>query len=89
MKKELARMVAMVDEAMDQGSVWIVNWLKVPPRNFADVDEVVALSKAAAQKGGAYSTHLRDEGLTIMEAIEETIEISKRADMAGHSPTTK
>ena len=80
-KEELARMVAMVDEAMDQGAFGLSTGLKYLPGNFADVDEVVALSKAAAQKGGAYSTHLRDEGLTIMEAIEETIEISKRADI--------
>ena len=80
-KEELARMVAMVDEAMDHGAFGLSTGLKYLPGNFADVNEVVALSKAAAQKGGVYSTHLRDEGLTVMEAIEETIEIGKRADI--------
>ena len=80
-KEELARMLTMVDEAMDQGAFGLSTGLKYLPGNFADINEVVALSKAAAQKGGVYSTHLRDEGLTVKEAIEETIEIGKRADI--------
>ena len=80
-KEELNRMVKMVDEAMDQGAFGLSTGLKYLPGNFARIEEVIELSKAVAKKGGVYSTHLRDEGLTIMDAIEETIEISKKADI--------
>ena len=45
------------------------------------MNEVISLSKDAAEKGGVYSTHLRDEGIEIMAAIEETIEISQKANI--------
>ena len=80
-KEELNRMVKMVDEAMDQGAFGLSTGLKYLPGNFARIEEVIELSKAVAKKGGVYSTHLRDEGLTIMDAIEETIEISKKANI--------
>ena len=74
--KELNRMVKMVDEAMDQGAFGLSAGLKYLPGNFARIEEVIELSKAVAKRR-EYSTHLRDEGLTIMDAIEETIEIKK------------
>lgn len=80
-EEELNQMVNMVDKAMDQGAFGLSTGLKYLPGNFANSEEVIELSKAAAKKGGVYSTHLRDEGLTIMDAIEETIEISKKANI--------
>lgn len=79
--KELEEMINMTKEAMNEGAFGLSTGLKYLPGNFAELDEIIALSKQVAQKGGVYSTHLRDEGLHIMEAIEETIEISKQADI--------
>ncbi len=79
--EELSEMVEMVDRAMDEGAFGLSTGLKYLPGNFAALDEVIELSKAAAQKGGIYTTHLRDEGLKIMDAVEETLEISKQADI--------
>ena len=78
-EEELNQMVNMVDKAMDQGAFGLSTGLKYLPGNFANSEEVIELSKAAAKR--VYSTHLRDEGLTIMDAIEETIEISKKANI--------
>ena len=80
-KKELDRMIAMADQAMDEGAFGLSNGLKYLPGNFAKIDEVIALSRVVANKGGVYSTHLRDEGIAIMPAIEETIEIGKKANI--------
>lgn len=79
--EEMDRMVNMVDQAMEEGAFGLSTGLKYLPGAFAKIDEVILLSKAAANKGGIYSTHLRDEGIEIMEAIEETIEISKQANI--------
>ena len=80
-KKELDRMIAMADQAMDEGAFGLSTGLKYLPGNFAKIDEVIALSRVVANKGGVYSTHLRDEGIAIMLAIEETIEIGKKANI--------
>jgi dihydroorotase/N-acyl-D-amino-acid deacylase len=80
-KKELDRMKAMADQAMDEGAFGLSTGLKYLPGNFAKIDEVIELSKVIANKGGVYSTHLRDEGIAIMPAIEETIEIGKKANI--------
>lgn len=80
-EKELNRMIAMADKAMDEGAFGLSTGLKYLPGNFAKIDEVIALSRVVAHKGGVYSTHLRDEGIAIMPAIEETIEIGKKANI--------
>ncbi len=80
-EKELDRMKAMADQAMDEGAFGLSTGLKYLPGNFAKIDEVIALSRVVANKGGVYSTHLRDEGIAIMPAIEETIEIGKKANI--------
>ena len=80
-KKELDRMIAMADQAMDEGAFGLSTGLKYLPGNFAKIDEVIALSRVVANKGGVYSTHLRDEGIAIMPAIEETIEIGQKANI--------
>lgn len=80
-EKELNRMIAMADQAMDEGAFGLSTGLKYLPGNFAKIDEVISLSRVVANKGGVYSTHLRDEGIAIMPAIEETIEIGKKANI--------
>ena len=80
-EKELNLMIAMADQAMDEGAFGLSTGLKYLPGNFAKIDEVIALSRVVANKGGVYSTHLRDEGIAIMPAIEETIEIGKKANI--------
>src|SRR5207244_6455399 len=43
---------------------------------FASTDELVALAEAA---GGTYISHLRNEGDRLIEAVDELIEIARRA----------
>ncbi len=78
---ELARMRGMVARAMDEGAWGVSTGLKYLPGAFSDVDEVVALSEAAAEAGGIYTSHLREEGLGLLEGVSEAIEIGRRADI--------
>jgi dihydroorotase/N-acyl-D-amino-acid deacylase len=77
--EELARMRGMVAQAMDEGAWGISTGLKYLPGAFSDVDEVVALSEPAAEAGGIYTSHLREEGLGLLEGVSEAIEIGRRA----------
>ena len=78
---ELDEMRAMVARGMDDGAWGISTGLKYLPGAFSDVDEVVALSEVAAERGGFYTSHLREEGLRLLESVSEAIEIGRRADI--------
>ena len=79
--EELARMTAMVGQAMEEGAWGISTGLKYLPGAFSEVDEVVALSVPAGEAGGIYTSHLREEGLGLLEGVSEAIEIGRRADI--------
>ena len=83
-KKELAEMKKMVEQAMLEGAVGISTGLKYIPGAYAKIDEVIELAKAAQQYGGFYATHLREEGQGVLEAVQETIEIGKSAQIPVH-----
>ena len=76
---ELERMAALVDEAMAAGAFGLSTGLFGPPSGYAATDEVVALARVAARHGGAYHTHMRDEGVRIAEAVDEALAISAQA----------
>lgn len=78
---ELERMKAQVATAMSEGAYGISTGLKYLPGSFSKTDEVVALSRVAAQNGGIYTSHLREEGLEVMASVEEAIAISRDADI--------
>jgi len=77
--KELDRMQAMVAASMAAGAFGISTGLKYLPGAFSDVDEVVALSQVAADSGGFYTSHLREEGLELIDGVSEALEIGRRA----------
>lgn len=78
---ELERMRGMVARGMDDGAYGISTGLKYLPGNFSDVDEVVELSREAARRGGFYTSHLREEGLGLLQSVAEALEIGRRADI--------
>ncbi len=77
--QELARMRALVDRAMRDGALGVGSSLIYAPAAYATTDELVALCEAAAAHGGMYISHLRSEGSRLLEAIDELIEIARRA----------
>ena len=77
--EELARMVALVDTAMQQGAVGVSTALEYAPAIYAPTEEVIALAKAARRHGGVYATHMRNEGGQIDQALDETFRIAREA----------
>ena len=76
---ELARMRALVAQAMGEGAWGMSTGLKYLPGAYSKTDEVVALASAAADSGGIYTSHLREEGLGLLQGVSEIIDISRRA----------
>ena len=46
-----------------------------PPGTYADKEELTELCKVVAEYNGVYSTHMRNEGAAILDAIQEAIDI--------------
>ena len=76
---ELERMRALVDRAMRDGALGVGSSLIYAPAAYASTDELVALCEAASPHGGMYISHMRSEGDRLIEAIDELIEIARRA----------
>jgi N-acyl-D-amino-acid deacylase len=76
---ELEQMQQLVAEAMQQGAMGLSVGLVYAPASYAAMDEIVALATVAARYGGGYTSHLRSEGLRLVEAVQEAIEIGERS----------
>ncbi len=68
---EQARMVELMREAMDAGATGLSTGVFYAPGAPADVAEVVLLARVAAEAGGVYSTHIRDEAVHVIESLDE------------------
>jgi N-acyl-D-amino-acid deacylase len=76
---ELERMQAMVAQSMGEGAFGLSTGLRYIPGFYSKTDEVVALAKVAADSGGIYTSHLREEGLGLFEGVAEALEIGRLA----------
>ena len=78
---ELGRMRALVEAAMRDGALGVGSALIYSPATYADTDELVALAEIAGRHGGMYISHMRSEGNRLVEAVDEVIEIARRAKL--------
>lgn len=78
--KDLNDMKEATAQAMDDGALGISTGLIYSPGCFAKTDEIVALTKVAAEKGGIYASHIRNERENIEDAVEEALHIGDAAD---------
>ena len=76
---ELEKMQALVRKAMSDGAVGFSTGLQYVPGTYADQAEIVALAKAAAERGAVYATHMRNEGTELEAAVKEALDIGEAA----------
>ncbi len=84
---QLDQMRAYVRSAMQGGAFGFSTGLFYVPQSFSKTPEVIALSKVAAQFGGFYDTHMRDEdsySIGLLGAIDETLRIGREARIPVH-----
>ncbi len=77
--EELERMRGLVRTAMEDGALGIGSSLIYAPAFYAGTDELIALSRVAAENGGMYISHMRSEGNRLLEAVDELITIAREA----------
>jgi N-acyl-D-amino-acid deacylase len=72
---------------MQEGSIGFSTGLFYVPGSFAKTEEVIELSRAAAEFGGYYDSHMRDENsynIGLLGSIAETIRIGREAKIPVH-----
>jgi N-acyl-D-aspartate/D-glutamate deacylase len=78
---ELERMKAQVAQAMDEGAIGLSTGLRYVPGIYSTTEEVIALARVAAERGGIYSSHIRDEGEGVFDAVREVVRIAREAGL--------
>ncbi|MBI9046300.1 MAG: D-aminoacylase [Anaerolineaceae bacterium] len=79
--EEMREMKNQVEMAMQSGAAGFTTGLIYPPSVYGSTDEIVELAKVAAKYGGIYTSHIRGEGDTVLEAVDEAIEIGRQAGL--------
>ena len=82
-RDELLAEQQLVELAIEQGALGVSSGLIYTPSRYADLDELAACAVAARRAGaGRYVSHLRSEGDDLIEAVEEALEVARRAEVA-------
>jgi len=77
--KELKSMKRLLADSLEQGAWGLSTGLIYPPGSFAKTEELLDLAEIVAHYGALYTSHIRGEGATLMEALDETIRIGKKS----------
>ncbi len=82
--EQMNRMKILVDTAMKEGAIGISTGLYYAPGSFSSTEEVIELARIAAQNGGIYDTHMRDESsysIGLLASVRETIRTGEEAHL--------
>ncbi len=79
--EEQQAMEQLVEKGMREGAVGFSTGLIYIPGTYSKTPEVEGMARAAAKYGGIYASHIRDEGLKVVDAINEALHIGRVAMM--------
>ena len=72
----------LLRQGKEGGALGLSSGLVYLPGRFASTEEIVELCKVAAEYGGIYTTHMRNEAGEMLTALDEAIEIARRAEIS-------
>lgn len=74
---QLEAMKRLVRQGMEEGAFGLSTGLEYVPGMYAGEAEIAALAAEVKPYGGIYSTHMRSEGNSIVEALREALAIGR------------
>ena len=72
-------MKELLDEAMRDGAIGLSTMLASPRELAVTTDDLVALCQVVKRHGGLFSSHIRNEGTEVFDAVKEAIAVGRRA----------
>lgn len=85
--EQLEKMKLLVRQGMTEGAIGLSTGLYYAPGSYAKTEEVIELAKVAAEFGGVYDTHQRDESsytIGLLGSIQEVLRIGREAKIPVH-----
>lgn len=79
---QIARMQALVAQAMEEGAIGVSTGLIYPPGSYASTEELIAVTEPAGRRNGYYFSHIRGESETLLKAVSEAIRIGRETGTA-------
>lgn len=79
--EEMEAARAHMQEAMDEGAFGVSMGIMYQPERYSTKEEFISLIEPAAQSGGILCCHIRGEGDSLVESVQEVIEIAARAQI--------
>ena len=76
---EIEEMKTLIAQAMEEGAMGLSTALLQPPSSIATTANLIELAKVSKRYGGIYSSHIRDEGENVFNAVDEAIRIGAGA----------
>ncbi len=80
---ERKKMDALLAREMDDGALGLSSGLEYEPGRFSDTAELVELGKVTGQHGGIYISHMRNEDIDVLKAIDELFKISREGHLSA------
>ena len=91
--EELEKMVSLLRRALEEGAWGLSTGLQYIPDRYSGTEEIIALAKVVAEFDGIYSSHMRSEEESLLDAVRETIRIGEeskaRANISHFKATGK
>lgn len=76
---ELQAVLRAVEEGLDEGAFGVSTGLEYTPGRYTPTDEIVAMARVVARYGALYTSHIRNEETTVLEAVDEALNIGRRS----------
>lgn len=82
--EELTSMKNLISDGIEAGAFGFSTGLIYPPCIYSDTTELVELGKAVSEYNGIFAIHVRGEGSTLIQAVKEALEISRKSGVRLH-----
>ena len=76
---ELALVLRLLEQGLDQGALGFSTGLEYTPGRFTPTDELIAMARVLARRGKLYASHLRSEEAQFLEAVDEALRIGRES----------
>jgi len=80
-RDDIKKMKRLLEEELEKGAVGMTCGLEYAPGSYATNDEIVELLKVVAKHDKTFAIHMRNEDDRVEEAVAETIDMARRANV--------
>ncbi|MBN2581998.1 MAG: amidohydrolase family protein [Planctomycetes bacterium] len=80
---ELDRMARLLAEGIEAGAYGMSSGLIYPPGCYGSTEELIQLANVVARYGGLYASHIRGEGVRLLESVGEFLSIVEGGGCRG------